>query len=274
MNSLTTIHDNLDKSVAARAAGDVLTRTFKELDALHTPDVPSPMWFKSVYDLIIFSQQIEAGFGHAKAYALAIIAEQWEELPVDLRRQFGYTFKTFARNVTGKEPSTIDNYIRTARVWFVQKVNPGRPVEIKIRGEDGKPIVDEYGKQLTQQVEFAPFNVDMTKLLLCNAAAVKGTMTPRLWEMLVDPFYTVADLHRELSENGSPQSFVSPSFFLLGPGLYCEVAGEQYCIAEELNWADYEKGGPVKDAIDRIMKVLDIVFDEDAVYIIEHRGKE
>ena len=273
MTNLPALTTKFNSALATKASNSVLVRTFKELDDLSGPAEPTSEWLGNVLNLLQFSKDIEIGFGHAKAYALAIIHSQWDIMPLELRTTLGYTFMGFAKEITGKARSTIDNDVRTARVWLIDKVSPGKPIEIKERGMNGKPILNEYGKTVTKLVEFEPYMVDMTKLLHCNARAAAGKMTERLWEMLIDPFFSCEDLILEMANGDEKGDISTPSYFLLGPMLCFELEGETYQVAE-FNWEAYDSGGPVKIAIDRIMHLLDIVFDEDAIHTIEHRSKQ
>ena len=116
--------DELENSIERLTAGSVVSRMFYEIEQISIPEVPDEFWFNQMLDVIKFSQEIETGFGHTKAYALAIIKKQWDELPYETRKKYNLDFMFFARQVTGKEPSTILNYITTANVWFIDKVKP------------------------------------------------------------------------------------------------------------------------------------------------------
>lgn len=272
MGQIVALKDQLDHSVATQAAGGVLTRLFSDLDKLNAAKELNAAWASDVFNVMVFAQTVETGFGHAKAYALAVLKEHWEDIPLDIRKQYGYSFIQMAKNYTGKQVSTIDNYVRTARIWFIDKTSPGKPVEITVRDNEGRPIRDEHGKVITKQESFNPFMIDISKLLAVNSRAARGEMTPKLWEMLVDPFYSCEDVQLEHANGDKEPNFYRPSYFLLGPGLYAEIAGKTLCIAEELNWAEYETDTDVKDAIDLVLKVLDVMSDEDRIHQLERES--
>lgn len=266
MNNLVpTVKAEMDKSLATLTAESVVVRLFKELDKLRRGDPSTEEWFKTVLDVSVFSQQIEIGFGHARAYGLAIIKEQWDNIDSDIRKQYGFAFDTFASSITGKQPSTVHNYIRTAKTWFIDAVSPGRQIEITLRDNNGRPIRDEKGKIITEWKDFVPYNIDISKLLAVNSRATRGEMTDRLWEMLIDDFYTCEDVQKEAAGNGKEKDFYRPSFFLLGPALCAEVGGETVVIADELNWEGYENHEGTRETIDLLCKVLDVIRDEDRI---------
>ena len=266
---LTLVKEQLDQSVAVLAAESVLTHLFSDLDHLNSPLAVDAEWFTQVVDLLTFSTTIKEGFGHARAYALAIIKQHWEEIGIDIRKQYGFSFDSFAHSATNKKASTINNYIRTAEVWFIQKINPGKQIEITTRDQEGKPIRDEKGRVITSWKDFTPYIIDLSKLLAVNARAASGTMTTKLWEMLIDDYYSCEDIQLEAAGKDGEKDFYRPSFFLLGPGLYVEVAGETKCIAEELNWEGYETDDYIHDAIDLMLKVLDVMNEEDRIREIQ-----
>lgn len=261
----------IDDPFAALTVEGVMSKVFHELDSLNTAE-PSLEWGARMIQVLRFTQGFEVGFTHAKAYALAIIKEHWDDLPFEFRREHGFSFMEFARLYTGKERSTIDNYINTAKVWFIDKIKPLGRIKVIERAPDGKPL-KEGGIYQTTEKEFNPFLVDMSKLLLLNSRASRGKMTERLWEMLVDDFYTCEDVSLESMGGLTPDGTgMSLRFFIEGPGLYAQYGPDVICIAEELNWEDYEQGGLSKDAINRLLLVLNITLDEDAIYKITHRA--
>lgn len=271
MGQIVALQEQLDHSVATLAAENVLIRLFSDLDKLNEAPTHDIVWVKDVFNVMTFAQAVETGFGHAKAYTLAVLKTHWEEIPLDIRKQYGFSFMGMAKAVTGKQASTIDNYVRTAGIWFIEKVTPGKPVDITVRDNEGRPIRDDNGQIITKSVEFNPFMVDLSKLLAVNSRASRGEMTPRLWEMLADPHFTCEDVQLEVGGAEGEPDYYRPSYFLLGPGLYAEVAGKTICIAEELNWTEYDTDSDVKDAIDLVLKVLDVIRDEDRIHQLERQ---
>lgn len=258
----------IEQSLATLTAGSIFARVADSIETLKNTEIKDSEWLTEVVELVEFSQKIEAGFGLTKAYALAVVKDYWEELPLATRAQYGYIFLNFARNITGKQRSTIDNYINTARVWLIDKrIPPFGKVAIKLRNTEGKPIVDQSGRYIYQDVEFNPFLIDMTKLLVTNARAKANEMTKELWEKLVDDYYTVEDLQLALvTETTSSGNGFDVYYSIEGPGLFASRNDETACIAEELNWEEYETNDLVHAAIDKICTCLGVELDEDIIY--------
>lgn len=258
----------LSKAVSDLVSEAVLTRVFHEIDVLDNTEICDEQWLSRVMDVFKFCKSAEMGFGHGKAYALAVLRKHWEEIDFDVRKKLGFTFNIFAQAATGKEQSTIDGYIRTAQVWFISKSRPLGQIQVTVRQADGRPALDG-NTYVKQYVEFNPFTVDLSKLLICNNRAASGTMTPKLWEMLADPYVTWKELHLELmsgkDENGDEVD-LSLKFYFLGPALMASEAGEEICVAETLEWEDYyaDVNSLTHRAIQHLMKMLNIP-DEDII---------
>lgn len=271
MSDIVSLQTHLQSSLATRTAAGVLTRVFKELDSL-AEGSPNDGWAEKLVDLYTFSNEIEIGFLHAKAYILAILKPRWEQLSHEFRQQHGGDFMTFAKLYTGgKQVSTINNYVDTATVWFVNKAAPGKLVDIVLRTPDGKPVI-KNGKPEIIRTEFDPFAVEMSKLLIVKARATRGEMTDRLWEMLVDPFYTCEDLRLEHVGSTETQDMYDIVFYLEGPGLFAHVNGTDVCLAEYLNWEEYETNPAVTQALDLLLRRASVRHDEDIIYILNHRA--
>lgn len=269
--TIVTLNEHLDKSVASRTATGVLTRVFFELDRLAHTSEPDDAWAQQLVDLYTFSNSVEIGFLHAKAFILAILKPNWDSLSLEFRKRYGYSWVNFARLYTGgKELSTINNYVNVANVWFLDKVAPPGPIEINIRGEDGRPLL-QAGRPEKMRVEFNPFMVPMSKLLVVTARAANEEMTPRLWEMLADPFFSYEDLRQEHTDTASKSKYTI-SFFVEGPGLFAQLDGQTRCIAEELNWDGYNEDATTTRAFDMFLKRLQIQADEERIYDIERKG--
>ena len=260
--SLVTMPQELESSIEKLTAESVVGRLFFEIDHIAEPVEITKDWFAQLMAIIKFSQDVETGFGHAKAYVLAVVKQHWDEIPLEVRREYDYQFMHFARLVTGKEESTVRNYISTAELWFVDKVAPEGTVTVKVRDISGKPLINPLTNEArTKSVDFSPYLVDMTKLLRVSSTARRGAMTPQLWEMLVDPFYTCDDLALALKD-GSPVEEQEFYYFLEGPGLFVRLNGQVYCLAEELNWYEYETNDEVRAAMDKFFAMLGVKQNE------------
>lgn len=276
MSLAPEIVSEVEASIERLTADSVVGRLFYEIDRIAQPQEVSSEWLTQLLDVIKFSQDIETGFGHAKAYALAIIQQHWEELPLDVRKGYDYQFMTFARLVTGREKSTILNYISTAQLWFIDKMAPEGTISIKVRDSSGRPVVNAAtGEVRTKTVDFNPHRVDMTKLLHVNSTARKGEMTPQLWEMLVDDYYSCDDIRAVLS-SGKDLEHDEFYYFIEGPGLFVKINGMSYCLTEELNWAGCLDDPMTQEAMGKFLSMLGVSLttEEDKVYAINHAAND
>lgn len=269
--TLVNIKQEFDTSLASTASEGVLTRVFADIETFSRPALADEAWFGEILTMLQFSQSIEIGFGHAKAWLLAIVREQWENMPFELRRQNGYDFMTFAKNWTGKARSTIDGYTQTAQVWLVDEFGKGKRVDIVDRDSSGAPIL-ENGHIRIKTVDFVAWQVDMSKLTILNARAKAGDMTETLWEMLVDDFFTCDDLRAQLySQNDASAPDYSLRYEIIGPGVFATQNGRTVMIAESLNWEEYDTDDLVKAGIDHFLEVTGTPLDEDLIYKQTHK---
>ena len=230
MNELILRKEDFDASITELTADSIVSRLFYEIGQMAEPEEPDEMWLKQLIDVISFSQDIEVGFGHAKAFALYQIKKHWEDLPFDLRKQYNYGFMDFARLVTGRESSTILNYISTAQLWFEEKPQPEGTVTVLVRDISGRPVINSItGEVRTKSVEFNPYLVDMSKLLLVNARVRSQAMTPQLWEYLVDVYYTCEDIRESLKVKTPDEDLFY--YFIEGPGLFVRSGARVFCLA-------------------------------------------
>lgn len=268
---MPTLTAALEHSVATRVADGVLTRVFSELDILQQT-LPTEEWAQKLIDILTFSQAVETGFTHAKAYVLVLLKDGWEQLPFDFRMKLGLSFDYFAQIYTGgKSQSTIDNYLNTARTWFLKKIRPAGLISTTSRLPDGRPIVLN-GVPQRLNVEFNPYNVDITKLLILNGKANRGELTDRLWEMLVDPFYSCDDIIR-----GGMPATPDPNpdyvtFFVEGPGLYASFNGQTFEVVAELDWESYDTDPDFKTVLSNMFTRLGVTLDEQKIINITHQS--
>lgn len=99
-------------------------------------------------------------------------------------------------------------------------------------------------------------------------------MTTELWEMLVDPFYTCEDISRLLNGK-TPAEEQEFYFFVEGPDLFCRENGQVYCLAEELNWYEYENSEEMRAVMDKFFAMLGVKQTEaDKIYLAAKEVKE
>lgn len=268
--SLILPKQDFDVAIATKTARSVLERMFKDLEDLRVSEY-TENWLLTLLETLQFTISIESGFMLAKVTILTVIKDRWDDLPFQARRDLGYDFKTFAKLWTGgKASSTIDQYTQTAKTWVIDGFGKGRQVEINERAADGKPIIED-GKIKTKLVEFEPYAVDYSKLMIMNARARKNDLTDKHWEMLCDPFYTCDDLRMENATPSANGNDYQLRYRMEGPLLSAFKNGESAPIGE-LNWEEYETNELVKDAIDHLLAVLNVPMDEDIIYRIVHES--
>lgn len=272
-----TIISDIEEAVSTLTSRSVMKRVFNDLNTLSHAEEYDEEWFGTLVDVIRFTQDVETGFSHAKAYALLIMQQSWEKVPLKIRMKFDNSFHQFAKSITGKEASTVDNYIRTARVWLTDsKYHPIHKIRLVVRDEAGRPQIDENGRLMIKYVDFVPYEVDMSKLLLVSARATRKEMTDRLWELLVDPYATCSDLQIENALTaglaGDPDEDLSLRFDVVGPYLVAKENGQEATVAE-LDWELYyqDTDSLTHRAIKHLLSVLDIKLDEEIIEQRTHR---
>lgn len=257
--TLTNVQQELTDATATLMADSVVSRLFTEVEKFLTQP-PTEEWFNKLLDVIKFNSGVEIGFQNSRSLVLAIIRNNWDNLPLEIRKRYDFAFMNFARLVTGKERSTIDGYCNVAGVWFINGVRPSGDVKIAERDTHGKPVPGKF-----KYVPFVPYQIDHSKLLIVTSRASRGEMTERLYEMLVDPYFTCEDLQRENSQLLPNGNLPDEYWETIGPGLWLTGPTGSVCIGE-LNWDEYEDNPAVKAGIDRLLKLLDIKRDDDVIF--------
>lgn len=235
-------------------------------------DVYDESWFSDFMDHLGTFQAFARGFEHARSLALAILSKRWDAIDPAIKKAHGYTFQAFAQNYTGKEWSTIDNWIRIANVWLGQDhiMYPNR-VRIVDRLPSGEPK-KEGSKVLTKEIEFSPWHVDQSKLLLVNSRASQGTMTDRLWELVADPLATCDDIRVEMSVR-DPDPLIL-RFIIEGPFI-CVQEGSHIIPLAEVDFEPYYKDDPESlhvRGLKSLLNRLNIILDEEEIIIEERKN--
>jgi len=105
-------------------------------------------------------------------YLLSMAKAKWEEFSFDFRTAWGDDFYSFACEVTGKDRSTIDNYINIWDTWF-----------------SGRYPIPENIK---------PEQIHHSKLLLVTGKFKREGLPENVWDALANPQITWRELRREL----------------------------------------------------------------------------
>lgn len=79
--------------------------------------------------------------------------------------EWGYDFMKFACKLTGRDARTIDNYIRVARIY----------------------VADAEALGVPKGIEFDPWKVNFSSLLLVAHKVEAGTLTDKCWQLMSDP---------------------------------------------------------------------------------------
>lgn len=221
-------------------------------------------WVLAIRNVIQYSKKMEKGFELVRAYALTLLEQSWDEIPVEIKKTFGFTFIQVAMLwCEDWKSSTIYNYIDVVKTWIFGNIS--RQVAIPVRTETGKPIV-ENGRQVTEYIEFDPAFIPISKLVAAKAVYKRDGMTDHVWELLTDPFVTRDELARAIN----PKKVVNtPRCILEGSLLFVMRDGEEGFLAD-LNFDEYDTNNLVKEYIDKILDMLGVERDDDAIHRIEH----
>lgn len=253
----------------------LIRRAVTELTHLEQNRFVDSDWFEKARGILDYTRMVTVGFQHIRIKTLLMIYEHWDDVPLPDRMQFSNDFFQFAKLYTdGKDVSTIENYLGVARTWLKEGYGKGKQIEILERSPSGDPIL-EHGKPVTKMVEFDPLEVDLSKLLIIKRRANTDTMTPELWEMLVDDYYRCEDLrlaHQGLSGNQLPPPD-QIKYTIEGPYLCLQQFGEIKPIAE-LFWKEYETDESVRDSIDTLLRCLNVKRDEERIDMITRKTRQ
>jgi hypothetical protein len=233
-------------------------------------------WFGQIDGVIQLTNKIKEGFEILRATALALVEDHWDDLPLDLRKEYNYQFRIYAEKcVPDLNWKTIDNHIRAARTFVLKDIKPSHLVPVIRRSPDKTPLL-ERGEVVTDYVEFDPLHTPISKLVLIRSAAESGKWeeNPELIQKVVDSGYTLQDVRLELFSDRSKKAQITPEmkFELLGPVLVVNRAGDDAVLVDDsgFNWgAFYDKENRchdlVYDALNRIFSAVGLIVDEDII---------
>lgn len=264
----TQIIDELQRSDTINA---VMDTTINYIRSIAKPQTIDEEWVKGTSDLMSFFHSVNISGIHVVGMLLAIYEDNWLSIPPELRKDLGPTVMEWGTQFTDGKYSTMRNYIRVAREWFLNPDNfiPQR-VEILQRDEKGKPIRNPDGSYATRTIEFKPHEINYSKLLVATTALTNDRITPELWGMLADPHFVKEDIVLELSES-DPDSPAQTRYYAEGPAIIATRNGKERQILE-FNWDEYETDDLVRECIDRLLSFLHIELDEDAILRLTRRA--
>ena len=139
-------------------------------------------------------EAIERGVVYAQesvlytAYAVALQKDVWDKMGMSDQHAIADSFYQYISTRFGisDNATTVDNYIHTANLWLLGKIEPPNEV-LLFEVENGRavPVTDKEGDSTL--VEVTPWDVNYSKLLVANNRAIKGAMSEEDWGLLFNP---------------------------------------------------------------------------------------
>lgn len=265
-NTLASLHHSLQGVDLGDAGADIITsiliRQVEEVAEKFEPQ--NDLWEKDILHTLRLCKGVEKGSKSAQAYILAVVRDRWQDLNIEFRRNYSFTFDTFVLRETDWMPSTCDNYLRSAKTFFIDKKAPDFPVEITSYDEYRRPILKD-GKPVKRLEDFNPAKCDITKLNLVRPLVEQGKMTKTLWNMTADREVTVDALKKEIygkKENDEEQD-TSLCFKVRGTSIVAVEFGEEVEIGEIF----FEMGTTElgRSAIRRLLMLMGVEYEEDVL---------
>lgn len=271
--SLSKFHHSLEGKDVGQEGADTITRLLlQQVGDIEIRFAPKDQdWEQDILSALRLSKRVEEGSKTVQAYILYYIKKHWDELSLDFRLKFNNQFDMLVYQEVGVLPTTMDEYLKTIDTFFVKDIKPFGKVEVPMRDQFKCVVKDEEGNVRTEFKEFDPASVSITKLNLARPLAEREQMDEKRWAMLLDPVVTVSQLQAELykpAPNGNTPASRSddPSlvYFLEGNIIVAREYGEVVEIGELF----YDVGAQsdvARDAIFRLLKLLNIAFEQDEI---------
>jgi hypothetical protein len=261
-------HGTNDLILVDEIPGDITHSIFNNVKKMREAE-KNERWFKSLQDTIRYSRQMRDGFDLVGLSALTVLKLEWDEIPVEVRKQYGFTFMEIALLWYPEySSSTLYNYIDAIETWIFEDRGPDYLIPFIKRTETGKPLI-ENNKPVVAYKEFDVLTVPISKLVTAKAAVKHGTMTDTAWQMLADPVYSRDQLAAELRPK-SADVVIGPRYFIEGNMIFVQEDGEEVLLAEISD--EYDTDPIVKKHVNIILKCLGIEQDEDAITRITRNG--
>lgn len=216
-------------------------------------------WLDVLLETLEFCQQLRHGFSNLEYQVLLRIQELWDEIDVEFREHYSYSFEVFACTVTGNKWETVDDSLKAIQTFDQVQPALGR-VRIPKRDKFKKIIKGEY-----EDVPFDPLTVSLSKMKIARAAATSGEMDDQKWAALVDETVSVEDFKVVLYDsdgNGGSGGKKDPeiTFTMDGPVLIARRYGKEVAIGE-IYQSSFENVELGQDAIYRLLRLLGIKLD-------------
>lgn len=265
-NKLATFHHSLAGKDLGSEAADVITKNlFQRIDEVASRrESQNEQWEKELLTALRLCEQVKLGTQSAQAYALAIIEDNWDDMSMDFRKEYNYQFAVLVLRETGVQPSTMDNYTRAARVFFLEDHKPLGKVEVTKYDEYKRPVVRD-GTPVKELQDFDPSRVPISKLSLMAPLARQEKMTAVLWNMLADNEVTVDALKKVIYKKEDDDDDEDPSlrYTMEGNRIIAHEFGERVEIGEI--YFDMGESDLGRTAIRRLLLALSIPYEEDVI---------
>ena len=254
-------------------------RVFHEIESLYHrfDQIDRAQWVDQACQLLAWLSRARRGLTMAEAYLLAVIQDKWDDLPIEFRQRYRNDFTVFVFQELGRRPKTWQADLRAVRLFLIERKGPSLSVDVPARDQYGN-IVYENGRPKMESREWNPLECSLGKLKALVPFVADGRHIPsHVWGMVIDPYANKNDVQHALVDTSSEPSVsvVQPSslrFSLQGPLLVAERNGEEVVVAE-LDYADYEESMLKQDAIRRLLTLLDIEDDADAILRLTHQAE-
>lgn len=204
------------------------------------------------------------------ALALAIQKKIWGDLddvsklfeisPWCSSSELDYSFEQYASRRTGRDPITIYNWTRTAELWLLDRIGPTEKVALIDPMTGLKMLEQRDNETVPIAIEWNPFEIDFTKLLLCNRSAKENQIDDVGYGLLANPESRWVDI-RDYIHGILPwsrqlhQEHHELSFFIQGGLLYARKGAMSAIIGSlELDSEDFL----VREAIARLVRTHNI----------------
>jgi hypothetical protein len=259
LSPLTAIE--LKPEDSARAAAE---KFLADLNTYNDKFEPySEAWATQLDAHITYLTVIQKGLTNAQLYALALMKQHWDELPLTFRMGYNNDFWLYACLKTGRKMRRLEELIGAIETFVLGFVGPTGTVAVPKRNEVGAVIAGEV-----EYKEFDPLEVDSGKLVAVTSRAAKGQMTEQLWSMLVDDQVSVGEIEIELAGGrGKNAPDTSLKFYLDGPFLSVVENGVTLVLGEVEGWDEYydDPNSLQRRAVKRMCAMLNIQMDDEVL---------
>lgn len=261
-------HSLAGKDIGNEGADIIIRNLFQEIETAaerYTPQ--NEVWETDILSALRLCKGVERGSQSAQAFVLAIIQERWNDMSITFRKQYDFQFDVLVLRETGVQPSTMDNYTRAAKVFFVDGKKPLGQVEVTKYDQYNRPVKKD-GEIQKELKAFDPSKVSITKLALAAPLAKQDKLTPQMWNMLADNEITVDAFKKVIytppvGEESDTTTDPSLRFTLEGNRIIAHEFGESIEIGElYFDMGDNELG---RTAIRRLLMQLQIPHEEDVI---------